>query len=102
MSLNLEANQLNSENGSDPWGLYEFVEFLDHNTTLLSLNVANNQIDETTGAKFLEKLETNDTLIDMDYSMNMFSMHDSQSIQDKLSANKAEYDEERKREWKER
>lgn len=42
MVLNLESNQLNAENGSDPWGLYDFVEFLDSNTTLLSLNVANN------------------------------------------------------------
>ena len=100
--LNLESNQLNSENGSEPWGLYDFVDFLDHNTTLLSLNLANNQIDETTGGKFREKIENNDTLIDFDFSMNHFSMADSQAIQDKLVANKAAYDEERRREWKER
>lgn len=40
--LNLESNQLAAENGSDLGGIYEFVEFLPKNTTLLSLSVANN------------------------------------------------------------
>lgn len=34
--------------------------------------------------------------------MNQFSMLDSQALQDKLKENKTAYDEERRREWKER
>lgn len=40
--LNLDSNQLAAENGSDQIGIYEFVEFLPKNTTLLSLSIANN------------------------------------------------------------
>ena len=40
--LNLESNQLAAENGADQIGIYEFVECLPENTTLLSLSVANN------------------------------------------------------------
>jgi hypothetical protein len=67
-TLTLESNLLNSENGDDQWGLYDLAEFLPKNTTLLSLNLANNQIDEKSGAIFKEKLDQNDTLIDFDFS----------------------------------
>ena len=43
--LNLEGNQLAAENGADAVGIYEFADFLPHNTTLLSLSIANNQLD---------------------------------------------------------
>lgn len=46
------------------------INFLDKNTTLRSLNLANNQLNEDFGAKLREKLEKNTTLIDLDYSMN--------------------------------
>lgn len=59
---------MNSENGDDHWGLYDLAEFLVHNKDLLSLNLANNQIDEKSGTIFREKLEQNDTLIDFDFS----------------------------------
>ena len=67
-TLNLESNLLNSENGDDQWGLYDLADFLPKNTTLLSLNLGNNQIDEKSGAIFKEKLEQNFTLIDFDFS----------------------------------
>jgi hypothetical protein len=40
--LNFDSNQLAAENGSDQIGIYEFVEFLPKNTTLLSLSISNN------------------------------------------------------------
>jgi Ran GTPase-activating protein (RanGAP) involved in mRNA processing and transport len=39
--LDLESNQLTMD-GQEMRGVYDLVEFLDHNTTLLSLNLANN------------------------------------------------------------
>ena len=35
--------------GNEFWAIYEFVNFLDYNKTLLSLNVANNELDEKCG-----------------------------------------------------
>jgi len=67
-TLNLESNQLLAENGDDHYGLYDLAEFLVHNKTLLSLNIANDMIDDKTGTIFREKLEQNDTLIDFDFS----------------------------------
>jgi Ran GTPase-activating protein (RanGAP) involved in mRNA processing and transport len=42
--LDLESNQLTLD-GQDMSGVAALMDFLDHNTTLLSLNLANNQID---------------------------------------------------------
>ena len=39
--LYLESNQLTVD-GQELRGIYDLVAFLDHNTTLLSLNLANN------------------------------------------------------------
>lgn len=74
--LDLESNQLTA-GGQEFWGIYEFVNFLDSNKTLLSLNLANNDLDEKCGQMFREKLENNHTLIDFDFSGNNFSMEDS-------------------------
>ena len=51
---------------------------------------------------FRDKLETNYTLIDFDFSGNNFSMEDSRAIQEYLKRNKALYDAERLKEWRER
>ena len=51
---------------------------------------------------FREKLEKNTTLIDFDFSGNSFTMEDSRAIQEILKRNKAVYDDERIKEWKER
>lgn len=59
------------------WGVYELVEFLENNKTLLSINLSNNQMDERCGQMFRERLEHNKSLIDFDYSMNNFNMQDS-------------------------
>lgn len=99
--LDLESNQLTLD-GQEFRGIYDLVEFLDFNTSLISLNLANNQMDEECGRMFREKMETNHTLIDFDFSMNNFSMQDSRAIQDCLMRNKREYDAERLKEWDER
>lgn len=46
--LNLESNQL-TLGGQEHWGIYQFVEFLSTNNNLLSLNLANNELDEKCG-----------------------------------------------------
>jgi len=79
------------------------MDFLDHNNTLLSLNLANNQIDQKCGAIFVEKLKNNFTLIDFDFSRNKdIKLEDSRQIQEYLKRNKALYDAERLKEWRER
>jgi len=47
---------------------------------LLSLNIANNQLDEKCGTIIREKVMENDSLIDLDFSMNSFNMQDSRDI----------------------
>ena len=102
MFLNLESNTLASLDGADSIGMYEFMKFLPENTTLLSLSIANNQLDHEIGKVLKQALEQNTTLIDLDYSMNFFTMLDSQEIQDILIANKEAFDAERLAEWRER
>jgi hypothetical protein len=99
--LDLESNQLTND-GSDFKGVLEMLNFLETNTTLTSLNLANNMLNEDCGAKLREKLEHNYTLIDLDYTMNQFNVDDSRAIQQYLQRNKALYDAERLKEWKER
>ena len=48
------------------------------------------------------KLKNNTSLIDLDFSCNNFTMEDSRQIQEYLVRNKAIYDAERLKEWKER
>lgn len=64
--------------GQDHKGVYALVEFLDHNKSLLVLNLANNNLDATDGEMFKLKLEHNHALINFDYSMNKaFNLEDS-------------------------
>lgn len=79
MFLDLESNQLTND-GSDFKGVLQMLDFLDKNTTLRSLNLCNNQLNEDCGSKLREKLERNTTLIDLDYSLNNFSIQDSRAI----------------------
>lgn len=97
----MESNNL-TEVGQTFWGFYEFIEFLDYNKTLLSLNLANNDLDDECGRKIMEKLQNNHTLIDLDFSNNLFTMEQSRQIQEYLKRNKDLYDKERLKEWRER
>jgi hypothetical protein len=99
--LDLENNSLTTD-GDDPNGLIAFVQALKHNESLLSLNVANNRLDETIGKAFEECLAVNRTLIDFEFGFNNFTVETSRNIQAFLRRNKAEYDKNRLMEWKER
>jgi len=99
--LDLESNQLTTD-GTNWGGVTSLFEFLPANKTLISLNMANNSMDASCGDQFNQLLAKNDTLIDFDYSMNNFNLDDSREIQEKLRRNKAKFDEERLREWRER
>ena len=53
-----------------------FIDALRTNKSLLSLNIANNQLDEGLGRDFKDMLEINDTLIDFEISFNSFRLED--------------------------
>ena len=100
--LDIESNQLTAD-GALFQGVCDLAESLCHNNTLLSLNLANNMMDAGCAKKFRECIMSNFTLIDFDFSMNdKIELEDSRAIQDYLRRNKAMYDAERLKEWKER
>lgn len=111
--LDLESNQL-TQDGQDMQGIYDFVKVIAHNILIvfvqclyknkhmLSLNLGNNNMDEKCGELFEEATRFNDTLIDFEFGFNNFSLNDIRKIQDNLKRNKAKYDAERLREWRER
>ena len=72
------------------------------NKTLLSLNVANNNLDQATGKFIREVMMENKTLIHLDISMNEFDVDDSLAIHDYLDRNVEIYQAEKIKEWKER
>lgn len=90
--LDLDNNMLTSD-GDDTTGLLSFIEALKHNKTLLSLNVANNRLDEAIGKAFEETLAVNHTLIDFEFGFNMFNVDTIRQLQFYLRRNKAIYDE---------
>ena len=78
--LDMESNQLTLD-GQDMQGVIALMQCLDSNNTLLSLNVANNQIDQKVGEIFKDKLKNNYSLIDFDYSRNKdIKLEDSREI----------------------
>ena len=77
--LDLESNQLSVE-GDDPAGILFFIESLKNNTHLLSLNVANNKLDEGIGKEFRYCLEKNHTIIDFEFGFNQFKLEDVRKI----------------------
>lgn len=81
---------------------FYFIDALRTNKTLIALNVANNQLDDSLGKDFKNMLEVNTTLIDFEISFNMFHLTDVREIQRLLQRNNKEFNENRLREWKER
>ena len=53
-----------------------FIEALRTNKSLLSLNIANNQLHEDLGKEFKEMLEVNETLIGFEISFNTFHLNE--------------------------
>lgn len=59
-------------------------------------------MDEECGSLFEEATRKNTTLIDFEFGFNNFKLEDVRKIQENLKRNKALYDAERLKEWKER
>lgn len=73
--LDLESNQLTAD-GEDNPGVIELIASLEHNTTLLSLNLANNKLEGPIGSAIKAMLDKNHTLIDLEVGFNSFSIAD--------------------------
>jgi len=99
--LDLESNNLTLDSEENQ-GVEEMIVELCKNTTLLSLNVGNNKLDESIGRMFVDCLHQNHTLIDFEFERNNFRLEDIRRLQDLLRRNKAEYDQARLMEWRER
>jgi hypothetical protein len=56
------------------------VKCLYKNKYLLSLNLANNNLDEECGTLFEEATRFNDTLIDFEFGFNNFKLDDVRKI----------------------
>lgn len=89
--LDLESNNLTHDSEENA-GMEEMIAALATNTTLLSLNLCNNRLDEQIGRMFVDCLHQNHTLIDFDFDRNNFRLEDVRRLQDLLRRNKAEYD----------
>jgi hypothetical protein len=99
--LDLDNNYL-TNGGQDNDGVFKFQKCLFKNVTLLSLSMANNAMGPLCGEKFEEATEANTTLINFEFGLNPFTLEQIRKIQDNLKRNKAAYDNERMREWRER
>ena len=53
-----------------------FIQALYTNKSLLSLNIANNQLHEDLGKEFKDMLEVNETLIDFEIGFNTFHLNE--------------------------
>lgn len=73
--LDLESNDLSHE-GQKKEGIEAMIRALETNTTLLSLNVANNGLEAEIGRQFRDMLKVNKTLIDFEFSSNFFNIED--------------------------
>ena len=99
--LDLENNNLASQQQAKE-ELQQVAESLSENKTLLSLNIANNDIDHIIGNHFVQHTAVNKTLICFEFGMNEFLHQQIIDIQKNITRNKAAYDAERLKEWKER
>jgi len=99
--LDLESNALMGE-GEDVSGLPDLLKALEGNTCLLSLNLANNKLENAIGGQIRRMLDRNHTIIDLEIGFNNFTLEDTYAIQNSLIRNKAMYDAERLKEWRER
>lgn len=99
--LDLENNYL-TDSGATYDEVKSFSDCLLTNNSLLHLNLANNGMNEECGERFVQATEVNTTLISFEFGFNQFLLEQVRAIQENLKRNKAAYDEERFREWKER
>lgn len=99
--LDLESNYL-TNSGASRDEVKSLSDCLLTNKTLLHLNLGNNGMDAECGERFVESTKANKTLICFEFGFNLFLLEQVRAIQENLKRNKAAYDEERFREWKER
>lgn len=99
--LDLENNFL-TNSGASYDEVKQFSDCLEHNKSLLHLNLGNNSMNEECGERFVKSTDINKTLICFEFGFNQFLLEQTRIIQENLKRNKAAYDEERFREWKER
>lgn len=78
------------------------IDALAQNVTLLSLNIANNDLSDLIGRRLEEATARNKTLIDFQFFDNKFDLRSIEIIQANLVRNKAQYDADRLQEWRER
>ena len=103
--LDLESNNLTHE-GDENSGVEEMIGALAHNKYLLSLNLANNKLDDQIGRQFVDLFNprrfNQETIIDFEFGFNQFRLEETRQIQDYLKRNKEKYDMDRLEEWRER
>ena len=73
--LDLESNNLTHDSEENA-GVEEMIAALATNTSLLSLNLGNNRLDEQIGRQFVDCLHQNHTLIDFEFDRNNFRIED--------------------------
>lgn len=99
--LDLENNYL-TNSGASQDEIKSFSDCLLTNKSLLHLNLANNTMVAECGERFVQSTEVNKTLICFEFGFNNFLLEQIRAIKANLKRNKAAYDEERFKEWKER
>lgn len=80
--LDLESNDifkdrdggLNQDKRPTQPKVFQFIESMKKNKTLLSLNLANCQMDERCGQRWIETTAVNTTLIDFEFGFNKFTL----------------------------
>ena len=82
--LDLESNNLTNDT-EDCQGVDEMIEALADNTTLLSLNLANNRLEDNIGRNLVDLFnprgKNQQTIIDFEFGFNNFRLEDvSQSV----------------------
>ena len=100
--LDLESNPLTGPSKQDDSGIHAIAEMLSVNKKLLCLNLDNTGLDEKCGDTLVQVMEYNNTLISLEIAHNELSVAQIEQIQKYLVRNKKAYDEERLREFKER
>jgi hypothetical protein len=99
--LDMENNYL-TNSGATYDEIKTFSDCLLTNKTLLHLNLGNNGMIEECGERFVQSTDANKTLICFEFGFNNFLLEQIRAIKTNLLRNKAAYDDERFREWKER
>ena len=56
--------------------MMELISALEENDTLISLNIANNKLDQTIGQHIRQMLTKNTSLIDLEIGFNSFTLED--------------------------